>query len=407
MQDPYMERIKTCIKSTLRDFPRTFDEIVKKCYGAYPLSVKTAMEEMNIHHKLVPLFTTQETEISPLMQDVQRDYYKSELVTFSIENNPILSNWYFSWQSCQKLSQIDHWKDKRILFLGAPRLFEYFVSHNKGGQLTLIDLDENVTKALEKKYIPENSNLSIEIQTKDINFINNLKDKYDIVFLDPPWYLESYISWLTKATKFVYPTGMIMLTMFPYLVRPSASDEREYIFKFCRSFSSSVLSIPEYLEYDIPTFEKKELDNAEIDLRSNWKVSDLLILQGITSIPDLPKQTRVDLQYQGWKEFTLLDIRWFIREPFEMVDASHNTPLLSLVGSSIYLDSPSRRNKQFHQANLQSSRGHGLFVSNTEIFINIVNDLKNRDHHLSYEAAVEKLEIDETSKKNFKLIGVE
>lgn len=398
----YTERIEACIRVALRDFPRTFDEIVKKCYGAYPILVKQVMDEMKIHSRLVPLYLTQEEEI-PYTENAEVDSRKSELVTYTLENNPILSNWYFSWQSCKKISLIDHWSGKNILFLGTPRLFEYFLISKCAGHLTLIDLDRNVTNSLAHKYIHAGQNSHIDIQTDDINFLEDQRIKYDVIFLDPPWYLESYFIWITKASKLIAPTGTIIMSMFPSLVRPTAAEERKELFRFCRKFSASVLSIPEYLEYDIPTFEQRELKHADVDLRSNWKISDLLILQGVS--PAEPYNI-IDIsdEYRGWFEFNLFGFRWFIH--MKKSDAVHENvqPLISLVGQSAYLDSPSRRNPQLKAANLRSSRGHGLFVSDPGRFLKIVNDLKSNCANLTFESAIDALDIDDESKQNFRLM---
>lgn len=401
MHFSYTGRIKACIRTALRDFPRTFDEIVKKCYGAYPLQVKQAMEEMKIYSRLVPLYFTQEEEIL-YSENTEIDYCKTELITYTIENNPILSNWYFSWQACQKISQIDLWQGKTLLFMGTPRLFEYFVVHNMGEKVTLIDLDEKVTESLRRKYLSK-KNMEIDIRTEDINFLQKQDAKYDTVFLDPPWYLEAYISWLSKALELSSPKGTIITSIFPFLVRPTASKERKKLFEYCRKNSRSVLSIPEYLEYDIPTFEKKELEHAEIDIRSNWKISDLLILQDINPMTEGVKPINLDIGYRGWTEFNLFDFRWFISNPAES-EIDDNASLISLIGESVYLDSPSHRNKQLMRANLQSSRGHGLFVSDPARFLNSIKELKNKCVSLSFEEAVDELKIDEDSKKIIKMM---
>lgn len=400
MQYSYMERIKECVKVSLRDFPRTFEEVVKKCYGAYPLLVKQTMDEMKIHNHLVPLFTTQEEDI-PYMLEAETDHKKSELVTYIIENNPVLSNWYFSWQSCQKLSQLDLWQDKNLLFLGTPRLFEYFIIHSKGKSLTLIDLDKNVTVALQKKYDSQKKASSIHIQTNDINFLRTDSDKYDVVFLDPPWYVESYFSWLSKAAELITPEGTIVFSLFPYLLRPTASEERNRIFKCCRKFAKSVINIPEYLEYDIPTFEKKELEHAGLDLQSNWKISDLVILQNPFDRSAEWERIILNTDYDNWAEFNWLGIRWFINRSTEMASFD-STSLLSLVGTSFYLKSPSHRNKQLKQANLLSSQGHGLAVSNPERLLSIVAELNRSPLSPSFEVVIDRLIIDENSKRILK-----
>lgn len=409
MQHSYTKRIEACIRAVLRNYPCTFEEIVRGCYGAYPLTVSEILSEMNIYCRFTQLYCTQQNEI-PYLEGYETDLRQTELITYSVENNPILSNWYFSWRSCKRLCALDIWKGKKLLFLGTPRLFEYFLLHAKGAYLTLIDLDKYVTDALMLKYSKKTDASKIRIQNADINFIYEGEEKYDVVFLDPPWYLETYFSWIFKAATYTAPNGQIFMSVFPFLTRPTASEEREKIFKYCRSLAKSVLSIPEYLEYDIPSFEKSELIHANIDIRSNWKVSDLFILQNIIPVQsekELFKQCScLDLGYQGWTEFSLFGLRWFICEPPESSDAN-TLPLISFIDRSIYLRTPSYRNPQLKRANLQSSRGHGLYVSDVKKFMQIVNELKDKCRTLPTKEAVAQLDVDLNSKKILSQIGDE
>lgn len=408
MHYSYDERIKACIRATLRNNPCTFEEIVRGCYGVYPLTVNELLQDMCVHSRFTQLYCMQENEV-PHSAGFEVDQRQVELVTYSVENNPILSNWYFSWHSCKKLASFDIWKEKRILFLGTPRLFEYFVLHEKGLHLTLIDLDKYVTGLLKSKYcIAENASY-IDIQNVDINLLEETGEKYDAVFLDPPWYFETYFQWLSKAVIFTAPKGQIFMSVFPFLTRPTASDERKKIFKYCRQVADSVLTIPAYLDYDIPTFEKSELSHANIDMRSNWKIADLLILQNpiFKFGPEaMLAQTYANSgqEYQKWTEFSLFGLRWFVCEP-SGPDDENTLSLISLVEKSPYLTSPSYRNPQLRQANLQSSRGHGLHVNNVQRFMSTIEELKHKCDILPLERAIAELEIDLESKELLQKIG--
>ena len=223
----YMDRIEVCILTALRNSPCTLEEIIRKCAGAYPTLVIQTLEELHIHNSLVPLYTTQEDAV-PYALDVVVDYPKTELVTYQIENNPVLSNWYFSWHTCQKIGQLDVWHDKKILFLGTPRLFEFFVLQNKARFVSLIDYDNVVIEQLISKY---GKRRNVSIECNDINFLEKTSEKYDYVFFDPPWYIDSYISWLGTAAKLVMADGKLVFPLFPYMVRPTASHEINKLFK--------------------------------------------------------------------------------------------------------------------------------------------------------------------------------
>lgn len=374
----YMDRIKECISVALRDSPCTFEEIVRGCYGAYPLQVKQVMDQMNIHNRLVPLFTTNEID-APFDVDIAIDYYKRELVTFKIENNPILSSWYFSWHTCAKIAQLDLWQDQSILFLGTPRLFEYFACQGRAKHITLVDFDEIVTTELIHKY---GGKKTVTIEKKDINFLGNIdSEKFDCIFLDPPWYIDSYLSWLRIASQLIKPEGKIMFPLFPYLLRPTASQERNDIFQLARKVSKLVLSVPEFLEYDISSFERMELVRSDIHLLANWKIADLMVLQGVNYTTEAWKETTVDTSYLFWVEYEWFGIRWFVKcEQESQLDINEQSvPLIQLFSKSVYLKSPSRQNPELRQANVTSSEGHGFVVNNTERFIIIMNDLNAGD----------------------------
>lgn len=393
-----MDRIKVCILTALRKSPCTFEEIIRKCAGVYPTLVKQALEELQVHSSLVPLYTTQ-SDLVPYGFNLAVDHPQNDLVTYQIENNPILSNWYFSWHTCQKIGQLDIWYNKKILFLGTPRLFEFFAVQDKAKHISLIDFDSIVTEKLISRY---GNRKNISIEHRDINFLKtDFDNKYDYVFFDPPWYFDSYISWLITAAKFVAHDGKVLFPLFPYMVRPTASQERNELFQISRRISPNVLLIPEYLEYDIPSFEENELHFAGIDLRANWKVSDLMILQGVNYVPEDWDNIQVNTEYLSWEEFTWFGIRWFVktdREKEYYVKTSA-LPLITLFDNSMYLKSPSRQNPRLKLANVLSSKGHGFCVLNPKYFVDIMEQVASFDRTQSICFIWESFPIDENSKK--------
>ena len=272
---------------------------------------------MKIYSTLIPTYTTDQNRI-PLYAFDDSYYESYDNVTEQIQNNPILSSWYFSWNTCSKIASIDIWKDKSLLFLGSPRLFEYFVTKNYGKELTLVDLDELVVSSLRKKY----GNLSHKslffchknINTLDIKeFCNQYHDAYDYIFLDPPWYLESYGSWLNVALKLSHPSSSIVFSLFPSLLRPNAVAERKKILENCRNVTAKVQLFPDYLEYDIPSFEEVELAMEGLTLRSSWKMADLVVL-AMPKCNEYKGCPSTAEEYSMWREFNFLNTRWFFNQ---------------------------------------------------------------------------------------------
>lgn len=393
-----MDRIKVCIYNALRKSPCTFEEIIRKCAGVYPTLVKQVLDELCIYSSLVPLYKTQ-SDLVPYDITLKTDYQQDKLATYQVDNNPVLSNWYFSWHSCQKIAQLDLWHNKRILFLGTPRLFEFFAIQDKAEYISLIDFDNVVIDKLNCKY---GKSKNILIEHKDINFLTpSFENKYDYIFFDPPWYVDSYICWLKTAAKMVTPNGKIVFPLFPYMTRPTASQERNTLFKISRQISSNVLLIPEFIEYDIPSFEENQLHFEGIDLRANWKVSDLLILQGVSNTPKDCDNIKVNTEYLSWQEFNWFGIRWFVKtdDQLEKHVETMTQPLIKLFDNSIYLKSPSRQNPNLKKANVLSSKGHGFYVLSPERFVHLMERIACTSQEDSLSTIWTQYPIDDESKK--------
>ena len=398
----YRHKAQARVITALKDSPSTFEELCKKSGGLYPTIVRDIIKKLKLQNKLVPLFTSAMPVLSCEIDD-ECYYEKNSLITSKIQNNPVLSAWYFSWNTCSRLAQLDQWKDKKILFLGTPRLFEFFLTRNFGAHLTLVDLDNKVISILRQKYQTYPQNHHIEFINKDLlsfdssEFQKEDSDKYDFVFFDPPWYLEHYCRWLDIALKFIKPEGNIVFALFPMLLRPDAVTERKKILDTCREIGRNTFVCPDILEYDVPSFEKRELEEEGIYLDGNWKTADIVILSGITGHNELMINA-ADEGYSNWIEFDLLGTRWFLNVSKQVPQSND---LISLLGKSRFLTSPSRRNKQFEKANLLSSKGHGFCVSDISTFQIVIEKLQDFQKNCSYHDAVLKLEIDDNSKEIF------
>lgn len=401
MESSYYKNAKNCVVSTLRGNRCTFEELCRKCHGLYPTVIRNIISELKIHETLIPVYTTDQNSI-PLDAFDDRYYESHDNVTEQIQNNPILSSWYFSWNTCGKIASIDIWKNKSVLFLGTPRLFEYFITRNYGKELTLIDLDELVVSSLRKKYC-DSAHKSLFFCCKNITTINieelnsQIPRVYDYVFLDPPWYLESYGAWLDVALKFTHSSSSIVFSLFPSLLRPSAMVERKDILDRCRDVATKVQLFPDYLEYDIPSFEKGELVMEGLLLRSSWKMADMVVL----TTPKGNSYKRHSFsaeEYSMWREFNFFDYRWFFNQSFSTND---DLPVVSAPLGTLYLKSPSKRNPEFGRVNLLSSRGHGLLVSNSLLFFKAISEIQSQTSKDAICKIIQDLDIDDESKHIF------
>lgn len=398
MNSTYYESAKVRVAAALKGNPSTFEELCKKCQGLYPSQVRDIIKDMNIYNTLVPLYTTEQSVLP--YECINKSFYdEREIVTASLQNNPILSSWYFSWDTCYKIAQLDVWKGKKILFLGTPRLFEYFIIRRFGDELVLVDLDTTVINALSKKYASLTQNAKILCYQADINNFNitefrkNCSVSYDYIFFDPPWYPTNYLNWLSTALQLLSETGKIVFSLFPVLLRPTAIKERKEILDQCRRVAANAFICSGMLEYDIPSFERKELEVEGLMLRSNWKTSDMVILSGITCLNYVDYNIKSE-PYAVWHEFMWLGCRWFLDTSRSFFTASQ---LVSAPQQKLFLKNPSRRNVQLLEVNLLSSKGHGLRISDPKFFLSLVQSLQHLDNPSSQDA-IDSLPIDQFSK---------
>ena len=398
----YYRKSKARIITALKNNPSTFEEICRKSCGLYPTTVRDIITHLKLNSKLVPLYTS---DMPVLDYEINDDCYYEEntLITAQIQNNPVLSAWYFSWNTCSRLAQIDQWKDKRILFLGTPRLFEFFLTRKFGSHLKLIDLDKKVISVFEDKYKKNFVNPHFDFFCTDLLDFNIIEfqkedfEKYDFIFFDPPWYLEHYLKWLSIAIQVVKPEGTIAFALFPTLLRPDAITERKKLLDICREISRNTFVCPDILEYDVPSFEKRELEEEGIYLNGNWKTADIVILNGVLCEKSLVSGT-INEPYSNWIEFDWLNTRWFLNITKQL---PRSNKLLTVAGKSRFLTSPSRRNEQLEKVNLLSSKGHGLCVSDTELFQIVLKNIQDFQKSCSYHDAILKLNLDDESKKIF------
>jgi len=61
---------------------------------------------------------------------------------------------------------------------------------------------------------------------------------FHAVIADPPWYTEHYKAFLVRAADILHDGGLLLLSVLPWLTRPSAIDDRRDILKYARILDS-------------------------------------------------------------------------------------------------------------------------------------------------------------------------
>jgi len=385
----YQSKIQRRIRGSLSHGCHSFAEVVRYCQGAYPTIVRDLLERQpDVLSKLASMFRlTPATAIGPTNSKLAQ-----------IEGNPVLASWYFTDETCSRISRLWDWTQGSIAFLGTPRLYEWFASAGLGKRRILLDLDALVLATLADAQSGNGELLRYDAQSE---VPENLRGQFDFVIFDPPWYPEDYGLWLQRAMTLA-PGGMLCVSLFPELTRPAAAAQRLTIQKHMANFVEFSTAISDYLEYEIPSFEQNELAAANLGGIGPWKLSDLLICRLKRGL--ISQESRRPLhESAAWVEIDIGALRLFV-DP-----RKHGLPsspfLQCAVRETTILPSPSRRNPELANANLLSSRGHGLTCSAPDKLTLLLAQL--REAHASQRplsSEIDKIDIDNSSKKLLKVV---
>jgi hypothetical protein len=357
--NPYQLRVVIRIEECLDHGSQTLQAIFRACQGAYPTVVLDCIRELSDDTQWVNLVGLDLKNITSRDRNVS--------VLDSIEGNPILCSWYFTEATCHRIGQLRDWSPFRLAFLGTPRLYDWFRSNNLGKERLLLDLDQVVLEKLDR--------LSGKGEVVHYDVAKKLPKEYhgkfDYVFFDPPWYPKDYLLWLSRASLLA-PGGYVVFSLFPELTRPDARHERQLILEFVRSHTKDLTLISSFLEYEVPSYELAQLMAAGLPSIQSWRVADL-ILTALSTIP-IDVNGGSSVSPSEWTEIDIDAVRLFVGSIAGTV--AQSSLLNPLSDGSIILPSPSRREPRRSEANVLSSRGHGLVTPSPQKLIALLESFQ-------------------------------
>lgn len=359
----YQKLVLSRVEECLSHGPQTLQNVFRACQGAYPAFVVSCLRELHNGAESVKLPGLSLNGAANIEQEIS--------VLDSLEGNPVLCSWYFTAATCRRIEQLRDWSKLRLAFLGTPRLYDWFSTHDLGNERLLLDLDEVVVDKLSPLTHQEDSVLRYDVAA---NLPTEYHGRFDYVFFDPPWYPNDYRLWLSRA-HLLAPNGGVLFSLFPELTRPDAGNERQSVLDFVRRHASESTLISSFLDYEVPSYELAQLKACGLQSIQPWRVADLIVSKLTAASPiEFPPESS-DCSSK-WVEVDIGLIRFFVGPA---TGAPRQSRLLTAPSNgSRLLPSPSRREPSRKEANVLSSRGHGLITSCPEELLGLLRVLGHR-----------------------------
>jgi len=191
--------------------------------------------------------------------------------------NPLISQWWFTLDSIEKLSErlflING--EKPIAFLGAPTIGFYHSNCFPETKSYIFDLDENIIETLISEDITN---------TKVYDAYNELDDefigKFSSVVIDPPWYDNDIRVFLYRAFQLLDSGGYIFCMLPPRLTRPTIIEERNNLMADLIGSKFKIISLESnFVKYLMPPFEQFAFKDIDAIKTNPWRNGDVLILK--------------------------------------------------------------------------------------------------------------------------------
>lgn len=177
--------------------------------------------------------------------------------------HPLDFDWRFDEESTKRIINLFS-GNTNILCLGTPSVS----SRLSGDNYILVDWQPFQTV---ENHLRVNINQHSPIITNS-----------DYVIMDPPWYLDIYLRWISWACNSVKPNTKILFPIWPDETRPDAINEKKQLFDWLNIWGEYSLS-RNFISYETPYFEI--LSNVKSKTKPKLRVADLVTFTFHSSPP--------------------------------------------------------------------------------------------------------------------------
>ncbi len=318
----YERLLRRHILSLLSSCPISFCEIVRNAGGAFPTDVRKSLHSLS---------TQGHVRLRGDRYSLARKRAQSLVSPFSIRGNPIHRNdqtverrsarktplladphpadydWRFTLQSMAKVSQLlkHDAHGSKIALLGTPSLFLYLMQ--RGADAVLFDRSQSLIADLRSAGFRRNL-----IRHDMFQPFHHRAGKFHLALADPPWYPEFFKAFTIRASELLSQEGLLLLSILPWLTRPSAISDRAEIIDFASRVGFDLIEVsPQFFRYKTPTFELAALSTQGIEC-GDWRSGDLYAFRKVREQTERPHVPPIPGEAQ-WDDFRFGNLKVKLR----------------------------------------------------------------------------------------------
>lgn len=245
-QEHYAHEVRQVLADLTERDNLPLEDAVFRCHGAFPT---------------VPLFLS----LGKIPRSPTTSSMSPHLSTpwRTAEGDLLLSEWYFTQQTTIKLVKMFPAVNRQIVAVGCPTVA---VEAAKTGtaRIALIDASPWVSLTGE----------NIDHRTQDVGSLTPEAAGEATFFIDPPWHLDDYKSWLGALSPRLAPGSRVCLVLPEQLSSRASRAIRSFSIDFFAA--RGVLDIiHDAVDYETPEFEAAMLRTAGLPVR-DWRSGDIL-----------------------------------------------------------------------------------------------------------------------------------
>ena len=389
------------VMRSLERSPQTFKQLLESCHSLFPDQLASLLGEMETDH-----FVWRDGEEYALdgsipnrwrrlyadwNENLDRAYTSLSAIMGRIHLPHCLDyEWWFTHSGREKVAELLLHNNplptpESVVFLGSPLFGAFASALLPESKIYILDKSDATLETIKKDVDSERVHL-IHYDAEE-SLPQELVGSADMVFFDPPWYVDYYDLFLRRSMQLSYGRyATVAFVLFPLLTRPASLQERKRVFEIAMSYGLSLVSMETHVaHYYTPQFEQETLVRKGIEAK-NWRRGDLAVF--ISDGTRLPENIALRVEEGQWRELIVGKVKVKVRVKDENPDIYIAPELLDFADGHVALPTVSRRDPIRKEIDLWTSTQRGFKIKGWRAIWKIVEGIRD---NLSFEEIFESI----------------